>query len=297
MLSVVMKPAFFLPNQLIIDHNDITTSMYYVHRGELEVLDPKYQRDTVNILRSGELFGEVHLVKTLPRFHNVRAGTHCDLMMLDRADLNSVLVHYPGAHQYLTTVADTRLIKGEEMEALKKAETRMSFTVIQLDDPDDDSASTATSAEVAGGRLARFRKWVADCIKDLRQFDWYFVSNGKVVKYWEYMILSLTTLVCILYPYAASFTGKIRRDQPHITLRMYCLVFFCDAVMILDIFFRLRIAPVTPNGTNRDFKTIRANYIQSRAFVFDLLAALPLQIFAVQYPVAQCALAMSMCWY
>ncbi|XP_070566365.1 uncharacterized protein [Ptychodera flava] len=108
MLSLVIKPSLYLPNQTIANRGEIGHSMYFIHRGEVEVLSEDDDECAIANLKSGKLFGEVSLIFSMPRTHAIRAGAHCDLMVLDKVDLQKVLIHYPDVAKTLQEIAENR---------------------------------------------------------------------------------------------------------------------------------------------------------------------------------------------
>ncbi|XP_020612662.1 cyclic nucleotide-gated channel rod photoreceptor subunit alpha-like [Orbicella faveolata] len=99
MLSLVIRPVFYMPNQIIASKGDIGHHMFYIHRGRAEILCENESTVLVT-MNEGKLFGEhyfqVSMVYNFPRSASVRAAAPCVIFVLDRADLNRVLKHYPG---------------------------------------------------------------------------------------------------------------------------------------------------------------------------------------------------------
>ncbi len=60
------------------------------------------------ILQSGDIFGEINLVRNLPRRVSVRAQTHVDVLALSSDDLMMVLEHYPTVHTAMVSLASAR---------------------------------------------------------------------------------------------------------------------------------------------------------------------------------------------
>jgi glucose-6-phosphate 1-dehydrogenase len=75
--------------ETIIRKGDIGREMYLIVRGEVEVIEEAC--GAVKTLREGDFFGEIALLLLTPRMATVRAGTACDLFVLDIADFHRIL--------------------------------------------------------------------------------------------------------------------------------------------------------------------------------------------------------------
>ena len=67
--------------------------MYFIRRGEVEVIST--EGDHLTFLSEGGFFGEIAVLFNTKRTASVNAVTYCDLYVLAKEDLDSVLTHYP----------------------------------------------------------------------------------------------------------------------------------------------------------------------------------------------------------
>jgi glucose-6-phosphate 1-dehydrogenase len=88
-LALMFKPVVYCPGDLIIRKGDPGAEMYFICRGEVEVLDVQGSR--IAALGAGEFFGELSLLLSQPRNASVRAVTPCDLFVLNQSDFQKVL--------------------------------------------------------------------------------------------------------------------------------------------------------------------------------------------------------------
>ena len=72
MLWLVIKPATYLPKQIIFLKNDIWSTLFYIKRGSVEVLVNDTDTRTVKILKEGSFFGEESLLLNIPCCASVR---------------------------------------------------------------------------------------------------------------------------------------------------------------------------------------------------------------------------------
>ncbi|KAF0307491.1 Cyclic nucleotide-gated cation channel [Amphibalanus amphitrite] len=79
-IALKIQNHFYLPGQIVINKGTVSRCMYYVVRGELEVLSDRDNQTPVAVLRPGKLFGEVNLVLNFARTATIRAATHSATM-------------------------------------------------------------------------------------------------------------------------------------------------------------------------------------------------------------------------
>ena len=103
---LALRPATAAPGEIILQRGDITTEMYFICRGEVEVLD--VAGNVVNQLKDGNFFGEVGLLLSTARTADVRAKTLCDLFVLSKRDFSRILLDHPQFAESMLRVAKER---------------------------------------------------------------------------------------------------------------------------------------------------------------------------------------------
>lgn len=101
-----LRPKMAEAGEMIINKGEIGREMYLLARGEVDVLDDS--GNVVKVLKDGDFFGEVALLKSTPRMANVRARSSCDLFVLDKADFNRILHDHPQFAESVMKVANER---------------------------------------------------------------------------------------------------------------------------------------------------------------------------------------------
>ncbi len=94
--------------------DDQPDGMHFIVEGEVEIeLTPTPQR-----LRDGEYYGEIAIIKEVPRRVTVTAVTECRLLILGVRDFRNLLNESPDLREEFTRVAEERLsgIDGEGAE-------------------------------------------------------------------------------------------------------------------------------------------------------------------------------------
>lgn len=105
-LAMMLKPVVFRPGEFIIRKGEMGSEMYFICRGQVEVIDENGR--AVNTLDEGNFFGEVSLFLVQPRNASIRAVTLCDLFVLEKSDFNRILSDHPQIVEYLRKVLQTR---------------------------------------------------------------------------------------------------------------------------------------------------------------------------------------------
>ena len=93
-IALQITPVVYLPGDYVVAAGETGNDMYFVSRGELEVVS-KDGEMVFTKLSDGDFFGEIALMLKQPRTASVRATTYCDLYRLDRELFERVLSHYP----------------------------------------------------------------------------------------------------------------------------------------------------------------------------------------------------------
>ncbi len=92
-LALMLEPNAVAPGDIIIHKGNMGTEMYYICRGEVEILDGK--GNAIARLGEGNSFGEVGLMLDMPRTATVRAVGNCDLFILRRESFRRALRDFP----------------------------------------------------------------------------------------------------------------------------------------------------------------------------------------------------------
>ena len=102
-----LRPQIAAAGERIVEQGQLGNEMYFVHRGEFDVLVGK-PPVIVAKLRQGNYFGEA-LIVNKPRAATVQASTFCDLFTLTRRALTEVLAYYPETAQKMHQLVAKRL--------------------------------------------------------------------------------------------------------------------------------------------------------------------------------------------
>lgn len=93
-IALQIAPVVYLPGDYVFCAGEAGNDMYFVSKGELEVVS-KDGQTIFTTLKDGDFFGEIALILKQPRTASVRATSFCDLYRLDRELFERVLSRYP----------------------------------------------------------------------------------------------------------------------------------------------------------------------------------------------------------
>jgi len=103
---LALRPGAAAEGEMIIQHGDIANEMYFICRGEVEVLDASGK--AVHTLKDGDFFGEIGVLMATTRTASIRAKTLCDLFVLTKADFSRILQDHPQFAESMMKVAKER---------------------------------------------------------------------------------------------------------------------------------------------------------------------------------------------
>ncbi|XP_061095048.1 cyclic nucleotide-gated cation channel beta-3-like [Conger conger] len=101
-----LKSIVYLPGDFVCKKGDIGKEMYIIKAGEVQVIGGPDNKIVFVTLKAGCVFGEISLLQSSKdggnrRTANVAAHGFANLFVLDKKDLNDILVHYPEAQKVL----------------------------------------------------------------------------------------------------------------------------------------------------------------------------------------------------
>ena len=92
--------------EMIIYHGDVASEMYFICRGEVEVIDASGK--VIKKLKDGDFFGEIGILMATARTASIRAKTLCDLFVLTREDFSRILKDHPQFADNMMKIAKER---------------------------------------------------------------------------------------------------------------------------------------------------------------------------------------------
>jgi CRP-like cAMP-binding protein len=113
LLANRLQVAEFEPGQIVFHMGEMGDTFYIIETGEVEVLAPdvKGSPNVLNRLGPGDFFGEIALLRAVPRTATIRVVAPVRLLALSRRDFKDVLARYPSIVHSLEETSDERLLR------------------------------------------------------------------------------------------------------------------------------------------------------------------------------------------
>uniref|UniRef100_A0A3Q3J8H9 Cyclic nucleotide-binding domain-containing protein n=1 Tax=Monopterus albus TaxID=43700 RepID=A0A3Q3J8H9_MONAL len=119
-----LRSVVYLPGDYVCKKDEVGREMYIIKAGEVQVVGGPDGKTVFVTLRAGSVFGEISLLAVgggNRRTANVIAHGFANLFILDKKDLNEILVHYPESKKLLRRKARKLLNKGKKPEPKEEA--------------------------------------------------------------------------------------------------------------------------------------------------------------------------------
>jgi len=112
MITSRLQVREYAPEEVIFSQGEIGESFFIIESGQVEVLNPRPDgaARVINTLAAGDFFGEIALLRAMPRTATVVSREHTRLLTLSRADFDAI-TRYPAIANSLEETSSRRLLR------------------------------------------------------------------------------------------------------------------------------------------------------------------------------------------
>lgn len=128
-----LKPKVCLPNSLVVRIGETGEEMFFVARGELNVITSDLK--VVHTIRDGGFFGEVALLYDTKRTAYIASRTYCDMFVLKKDDFEKVLKKHPQSSEAVQKVAKQRFAAIHAQHEERKMKKAGTTTAVRSQNP------------------------------------------------------------------------------------------------------------------------------------------------------------------
>jgi CRP-like cAMP-binding protein len=135
MLANRLKVTDYKAGQIIFHMGETGDTFYIIEHGTVEVLAPDLQRidknqsPVINTLKAGDFFGEIALLRSVPRTATIRCTADTRLLELSRDDFTNIINHHPSIAYSLAETSSYRL--SDDRKAGRRADLYYNFNYLQ----------------------------------------------------------------------------------------------------------------------------------------------------------------------
>ncbi|XP_048580862.1 uncharacterized protein LOC5507189 isoform X3 [Nematostella vectensis] len=273
MLSLHVKPIYFLSNEYIVQKGEIGHEMFFIHKGEVDVVTDDDPPIVLTTLKAGSFFGENSVLFDSPRTASVRARINCDVYVLTKNDMAEVLSHYP-------EIKEEMLRAAEENERLLQEKAALATEALPTDDDQRNCETPGLAVDMPEDEGVTV-KTPRNCCGAILNFLWvklseFVIEPDSKLHYITFLNCALIFLTSITITFTVAF-------QEH-ALYIHLFNYAAELCFFVEIFFKFNMAYRLPTGVlETDQRRIATHYVKE-GFIFDFVASFPLEIFALAAP-------------
>ncbi|XP_041454743.1 cyclic nucleotide-gated cation channel beta-3-like [Lytechinus variegatus] len=164
-LVLKLRPLVYLPNEYICRKGAVGKEMYIIVDGSVQVLGGENNSKVLATLHPGSVFGEISLLSVgvgNRRTADVAAPGFANLFVLDKKDLQEVVVNYPDAQESLKRKAREILKQNQANDSKSKKRRGKSLIAESILTRDPETTPTFFNAVL---QIARNKRITATILK------------------------------------------------------------------------------------------------------------------------------------
>ncbi|XP_073695562.1 cyclic nucleotide-gated cation channel alpha-3-like [Garra rufa] len=284
LLARRISQSLFRANDLIYKKNDYGSEMYFIYKGEVEVLS----NDNTAVLfqlKAGQYFGEMSLLLGEPRPATVRAATNCELYVLSKKSLDEALKYYPRIYNQMQSAAEEmkyQLHKGDLQINTSKKPGSAEETFIRTGSVKLFREHMAGEEHRAQLRTRSLCTRLCTSISSaLIQFFLKIFNNMRRVhnrtidpeNNFRVIYQYISCLLITIFFWAITFMPAVF----DVDYYLFMLTMVVEFLQIIEIFLKFRICYFDDSGAYiSEYRLTSRNYMTRKVgFVFDMVFSFP----------------------
>uniref|UniRef100_A0A8C4XS74 Cyclic nucleotide gated channel subunit beta 1 n=1 Tax=Falco tinnunculus TaxID=100819 RepID=A0A8C4XS74_FALTI len=169
-----LRSVVYLPNDYVCKKGEIGREMYIIQAGQVQVLGGADGKTVLVTLKAGSVFGEISLLAAgggNRRTANVIAHGFANLFILDKKDLNEILVHYPESQKLLRKKAKKMLKNSNKPKDEKGGPGDSVIIPPKADTPKLFQAALAATGRMGGKEPLAQLRWRLKKLKAMQEMQ------------------------------------------------------------------------------------------------------------------------------
>ncbi|MEW6039905.1 MAG: cyclic nucleotide-binding domain-containing protein [Elusimicrobiota bacterium] len=116
-LIVSMDKKSYKEGTKIVKQGEMGEFFFMIAKGKVSVWVERkgYEKQRVNILGPGKYFGEIALMREMPRTATIIADEPCEAFLLYRSDFRELVLENPALERRIEQIVEKRLAEQEEL--------------------------------------------------------------------------------------------------------------------------------------------------------------------------------------
>ncbi|XP_053605424.1 uncharacterized protein LOC128672350 isoform X1 [Plodia interpunctella] len=293
-LSLAMNHQFYLPGDIVYNHNHNKTIMVCITSGVLELLSDEDDESPMISFSKGTCFGEISLVYNIPARCTVKAATYVECQVLEKAEFIKLMITYPDLvdgirHQLLQRIERSRLRKKQTIKSsplslniyVSKDRPKSSIKCLKdklryiqgktdVDTTKDNELDQNCLDLYIMSEHVKKKTTSFTCIND--KIPWILEWDCYLVKYWEHVMLLIVFYICIVYPYYIGIKRQFPDDG--FFFQSYIVV---TVILILNVLLSCVTSIKTKKKYLRTVKKILNQRMKMLGFYLDVVAIIPFE--------------------
>uniref|UniRef100_A0A2A4JMM9 Cyclic nucleotide-binding domain-containing protein n=1 Tax=Heliothis virescens TaxID=7102 RepID=A0A2A4JMM9_HELVI len=293
-LSLDMSHQFYLPGDVVYNHNQNKTIMVCVTSGVLELLSDEDDESPMISFAKGTCFGEISLVYNIPARCTVKAATYVECQVLEKTKFIKLMMTYPDLVDSIRAEIQERINRSRQSKIKHGKNTEFSLNIYASKDRKKSSikclkdklrfiqgvtdVDTLTEEDhldescldlyILSEHIKK-KATMFTCIKS--SFPWILEADCPLVKYWELYMLCIVFYICLFYPYFIGFKRKFPGG----------IYFYTQIIVTISLIVNIFMTSVTAVKAKKqyinDFKNIVIYRMNTLGFYLDVVAIIPFE--------------------